>query len=253
MPTLGGITWCHNAVEFDYPIIGAIQCLQELCDQVIVLDAGSTDGSDKLIDTLSDPITNIVKVSNTEWHKHQGREKLSFFQNLAKSFLTTDYYFCLQADEVIHENSFSTIRTAIGTGREGFFCSRINLWGDSGHYLHVSQERQPVGIYVTRLARQYYNSIDDGESIQVNEPDGNFVDKINIYHVGFVRDNQKHLVKIRHIQDEVFKIEHDKRIDGMVKFDPWKFYDKSDVSPIKERLPKFIQAWAKERDEINAK
>jgi hypothetical protein len=250
--TLGGITWAHNPIEQDYCLAETVACLKSLCDSVIILDAGSTDGGYELAKSLEDEKTHVISCSEAEWHKHQGREKISFFQNLAASFLTTDYYICLQADEIIHQDSFGWIRKAIETGRNGFFATRINLWGDSQHYLNVEQERQPVGIYIIRIARPVFKSVDDGESILVQDPDGNYADRIRIYHMGFVRDQRKHIGKIKHIQQEVFQIELDKRIEPMGdKFDPFVMFNQSDLSPIKEELPIFIQQWAKDRDEKN--
>lgn len=249
--TLGGITWVYNAIQQDYPIVEAANCLKELCDKVIILDAGSNDGTYDIIKSLEDDKTKIVRCSNSEWHKHQGREKLSFFQNFAAAFLITDYYFCLQSDEIIHEKSFEVIRRAIETGNEGYLISRINLWGDSQHQLNVPQDRKPVSTEIVRLAKQYCRSVDDGESIAVQDLNIHFLNDIRVYHMGFVRDNVKHLVKIRHIQEDVFQIECDKRIEGMTKFYPWVAFNREDVIPIKEDLPKFITQWAKERDEKN--
>ena len=252
MKTLGGCIFIHNAINQDYHIVESVNCLKDLCDKIVVLDAGSTDGTAPLLMPLEDEKTTVIYCSTSEWQKHQGREKLSFFTNLAASFLTTDYYFNLQADECISELCFPAIREAIEKGYEGLYVKRINLWGDSQHQLEVPFERSPVGTEIVRLAKVGYQSIDDAESIACRHATYEYLDKIRIYHTGFIRDNVKHLVKIRHMQDDVFQIGHDKRIDGMTKFDPSVFFSVEDVVLIKEALPIFIQKWCYERDKMNS-
>lgn len=253
--TLGGVQFVHNGVSQDYCFVESIKGLSELCDKVIVVDAGSTDETLQVLESLVSELPNVylIKASNAEWHKHQGREKISFFQNLAAAFLTTDFYICVQSDECVHESSYPAIREAIETNRNGFFATRINLWGDSQHYLDVPQERQPVGIYIIRIARTGSKSVDDGESILVHDPDGNYSDKIRIYHMGFVRNQQKHIEKIKHIQGEVFQIEVDPRVIAMGDtFNPDVMFSGDDLKPILEPLPKLIQQWAAERDRTNS-
>lgn len=160
--------------------------------------------------------------------------------------LDTEWNFYLQADEIIHENSFPLIRNCIDLDVQAYLVSRFNLWGSPYTMLDVPQERKPCSSEVIRLAKSGFRCIGDAESLGV--PNCMNGTNIHIYHMGFVRDPVKHLEKIRHIQDDVFLIEHDKRIDGMDKFDPWKFFSREDVIPIPEEgLPKFIKQWAHDR------
>lgn len=249
--TLGGITWSYNFLSQDYCQVEAVNCLKELCDEVIVLDAGSTDGSAEILRKLEDDKVRVVLCDKEEWTKRRGREKLSFFQNLAMSFLTTDYYVALQADESLHENSFPVIRNAIETGCEGFYVLRINLWGSSKTQLNVPHERSPVGTNICRIAKVGYKSIDDAESIECPGAIMNFMENIRIYHAGFVRDKRVHVEKIRHMQQDVFEIDPDKKLEGMKEFDSTAWFTEKDLVPIKDELPKFVKLWAEERDKIN--
>ena len=248
---LGGTVIICDALRQDYCIREAIQCLQAFCDEIVVLDAGSTDGTREYIwDLTQHPRTKLVSVTNEEWLAQQGRTKLSYFTNVARDFLSTTWHFNLQADEILHQHCIWTVRNAIETASDdvqAFRVTRINLWGDPYHQLNVPQDRKPVSTEIIRLARTQYDSYDDAESLQAPAVD-TILHDARIYHMGFVRDRRKHLVKIRHIQDEVFLIDHDKRIDGMTEFDPWAMgFTHEDVEPIKEPLPVFIQDWARTR------
>ena len=253
--TLGGATFAWNAISQDYSIIECLECIYELCDEVCVVFGGN-DGTVDLINKwiLSKAYgKNIyyLVISQAEWDAQQGREKLSYFSNIAIANLETDYFFYLQADEILHEDSFQYVREAIEQDQEGFYCRRINLWSCPYTALNVPHHRKPVSTEVLRLAKKQYQCVDDAESVFAPNPNTDYLDKIRIYHVGFVRDKHKHLVKIKHIQEDIFLFgEADKRIHDCVDgFDPWKFgFGIKDVEPITEKLPKFIQQWASERE-----
>lgn len=260
MRKLGGSIFVHNAISQDYCIKESVECLKELCDEVVVLDAGSTDGTTELVKSLADSKTMIALCEHDEWQakrKELGREVLSYFSNKAKDFLNTEWYFSLQADEVIHEDSFEAIRNFVyheSGGLSGAYCRRINLWGTTQHKLNVPLHRSPVGVTVLRLARTQYNSIDDAESIEaIGLIHTGLVDLIRVYHMGFVRDKYRHCSKVQHMQESIFQFaEMDKKVQAMDGvFDPWIHFSKSDVVPIGESLPKFVKAWAEERDAIN--
>lgn len=253
-PTLGGATFCYNAISQDYCIIESLECLYDLCDEVSV-SYGGTDGSVDLIEEwvlskgkFPKPI-HLHRISEKEWASQQGREKLSYFSNIAIEKLTTDYFYYQQADEVTTEASFSSIREAIEIGNESYLVSRLNLWASPFTVLNVEQNRKPVSTKIIRLAKKRYRCIGDAESLGVPYVDVSFLNDIKIFHMGFVRQKDKHIHKIKHMQKEVFLMDYDKRADIKDIFDPWIWgFGPEDVEPIKEPLPWFIQKWASERE-----
>jgi hypothetical protein len=244
--TLGGLLFIKDGVKYDYCFEQSIICLQELCDQVCILAIQSDDGTTGLALKYQNEKTLVVCLDEIEWEKQHGREKLAYFQNLALSFLDTDYYFLLQGDEIVHEKSFPAIREAIQTNQEAFLCHRLNLWRDCMSYLNVPIERQPCNTQVIRLAKIKYKSVGDGESIEAFAND-DFLSQIRIYHMGFVRDKKVMKDKIKNMQSGVFQIDYDPKLDNMDVFDWNAWFRNEDLSPIKEKLPFFIQEWAKTR------
>ena len=252
--TLGGSLFVFNSISQDYCLSEAVASLKYLCDNVVILDAGSDDGTADMVKSFEDEKTQVILLPNSMWHSQQGREKLSYFTNIAINALDMDWNINLQADEAIHEGCFDTIRKAIEEpNAEGYWVSRINLWGNSQHYLDVPDERKPVGDKIIRLCKTKYQSIDDAQSIHCPNADWKFVDDIKIYHMGFIRNKYIHCKKIKHMLVDVFQMgENDKKVDAMEGvFDPWVHFSKEDVKPIQEPLPVFVQEWAKKRDEIN--
>lgn len=245
--TLGGLFWVRNGIEFDYCFEQSLQALKELCDQVVIVDVGSTDGTAEVLRKYEDEKTMIVYLDKEEWGKQQGRELIAYYQNFALSFLDTDYYILEQPDEIIHEDCFPAIREAIATGGEAFYCTRINLWRDANSYINVEPERQPCSTQVIRIAKTKYKSVGDGESVEaIANP--SFIDKIRIYHYGFVRDKNVMKSKVHNMQVNVFRLsEHDPKLDKAEVFDWSLWFNESELSPITEPHPKFIQEWIKTR------
>lgn len=244
--TLGGTVFIHNAIVSDYCISEVVTSLKEFCDKVIVLDAGSTDGTADLVRSFEDTKTKVVLCHNDMWVQQKGRTKLSYFTNMAASFLTTDYQFNCQADEILHELSYDKVRKAIETKQEAFLIKRINLWASPYLRLDVSHDRKPCSTEVVRVAKVGYQSVDDGEHLAAHYcPD--FLNDIRLYHMGFVRLRKEMVYKCNHIQREVFEIEPDAKLKGMDVFDPYQWFSQADLKPIEEPLPIIIQDWAKKR------
>lgn len=256
--TLGGSTFIHNGIEFDYNFRETISCLSELCDQIVVVDAGSTDGTRTVLQEMAMLIANmkLITLSEDAWDTEHGREKLSYFSNKAIEALDTDWNFYLQCDEVLHEDSFPFIRQAIEVNNpdvNAFLVRRHNLWKDCNHILNVEQSRKPCSTEVIRLAKTKFRCIGDAESIGVNEGIVaiDFINKIEIYHLGFVRKTEVMKPKIINMQEKVFEMAgHDPKLDLKEVFDPMDFFTESDLVTLEsvgKKLPKFITEWAKTR------
>jgi glycosyltransferase involved in cell wall biosynthesis len=250
--SLAGTLFVYNGKSQDYCYLEAIRCLQELCDFVIVCDAGSTDGTRERLRKLQQKVgwLALIECEKGEWESQRGKEKLNHFTNKAiemAEFMGFDYQFNLQADEIIHEDSYPYIREAIELDQEAFQCRRINLWGSPFTRLNVPQNRLPCSEVILRLAKTHCRSYGDAESLQSGTCSMDYINKIRLYHMGFVRDRKIHPDKIRHMQKDVFLLDPDKKLEGMEVFDPWKWFDREDVIPIGEPLPKLIQKWALDR------
>lgn len=251
--SLGGSLFCFNAISQDYCLTEAIICLKELCDAVVIVDAGSSDCTTDELRKLEDDKCKVIYLDGTEWKEQQGREKLNYFTNKAIVELEKmgmDYQINLQADEIISEDSFPWIRKAIETGAEGFLNRRWNLWKDPYHILNVPQNRKPCSTEIIRLTKTKYRSVGDAESIDC-QAIYNFLNQIVIFHMGFVRKRDIMKYKVIHMQEEVFQIEHDKRLDVAEEFRPMDYFAPEDLVGIHEdQLPKFIKEWARERMEL---
>ena len=244
--TLGGFLFIKDGIKFDYNFKETIECLLEFCDEVVCIDVGSTDETAQVIRGIKDNKLIKIFLPGSKWEEIHGREKLAHFQNMAAEFLSTDYQFLLQADEVVDPSSYPAIRAAIETGKEGFMGTRINLWGSPGTYLTVPQNRMPCSPQVVRLTKVGYKTYDDGENIGCN-PDMSLVDDIVIWHYGFVRKKEVMKAKIINMQESVFEIDHDPKLDGMEIFDSTKWFNGDDLAAITRPHPPIMKQWVAAR------
>ena len=240
--SLGGTIFVRNAIEFDYCVLEAIRCLQELCDEVVVVDAGSDDGTTELLNEIKDDKTIILTLSKEDWDNQHGKEKLAYFTNIAIGCLSTDYNINLQADEIIHEDSFDAIRKAVSTGGQAFYVTRKNLWKDCNHELDVPHEKKPCSTEIIRLAKSNFKSFGDAESLEALAS-FKYMKEIVIWHYGFVRRKEVMISKIKNMQTNVFEIDYDKKMDGMNVFDWEAWFSEEDLKPITTPHPKFIKEW----------
>lgn len=243
---LAGTLFVRNATEYDYCVEAAIRSLQACCDHVFVCEAGSTDDTFEVLQTVLDGRTTILQCTKEQWDAQVGREKLNYFTNIAIEYAQQqgyEYQFNLQSDEVIDRDSNRYINQAIELGEEGYLVTRHNLWGSPTTMLNVRQSRKPVSTQICRLTKTGYRSIGDAES--VNCPASlDFINLIQVWHMGFIRDNKKHIAKIKEIQGNIFQMGVDERVNLKPEFDwkDWGFtYD--DLISIHKPLPVYVKDW----------
>jgi hypothetical protein len=210
MSTIGGTMVCHNCFEFDYCLEAAIDSLLPVCDEVIIVDAESTDDTSGFLKWKSHNERKI-RIIPGPWIPNKMGKWLATLGNLARETLTTDFHFHLQADEVIHEDSYHGIRKIADDG-VGAVCIRLNFWHDHRHLLppgrHVSRE-------VVRLAPIDCPLVGDAESILM---DGHrFVEsEITIFHYGFIRDSSAYVAKAKPMHTGFFGF-YDPQLDAIEK------------------------------------
>lgn len=242
---LAGTLFTYNCIKHDYCYKEAIQSILECTDYVIVCDAGSDDGTKEELENMQHEKLKVI--FRNDWHEHHGREKLNYFTNVAieeAEKMGFEYQINLQADEVVHEKSYESIRKCLELSAEAYMVRRFNLWQTPYLYLSVTPNRLPCSTEIIRIAKTCYRSYGDAESINA-QCIIDFVPYIRFYHMGYVRKKEVMKSKIHHMQVDVFQMgEHDKKLDESDTFNPELWFTSDDLSPIEEALPEVIQSWA---------
>lgn len=113
-PTLSGYTTTRDCIAQDYPFEECIGSMLGFCDEVVVVDGGSTDGTlERLRELAADDARIIVHSQPRDWSAPRfavldGRQKA-----LARSLCTGEFCWQQDSDEVIHEDDYQKVRDLV--------------------------------------------------------------------------------------------------------------------------------------------
>lgn len=187
---ISGFSFVRNGVIYDYPFLESLRSLLPLCDEVIVAVGRSDDDTLDRIRRLDSP---AIRVIETVWDDslRTGGVVLARQTNIALDAVRGDWALYLQADEVLHEQDYAAIRSAIGNAAadprvEGLLFPYLHFYGNYDHvgssrrwYRHeVRAVRTGIGVRSWGDAQGFRI---DGRKLKVLPV------KAHIYHYGWVR------------------------------------------------------------------
>ncbi|MCA4893815.1 MAG: glycosyltransferase family 2 protein [Cytophagales bacterium] len=191
---IAGFTIVRNAVKYDYPIVEAITSVLPLCDEFIVSVGSGEDNTLDLILAINSPKIRIIHTIWDDTLREGGRvlavETDKAFQSVSPD---ADWCFYIQADEVVHEKYYDTIRQAMAKYKEN-----KEVDGLLFHYKHFYGSYDYVGeswnwyrreIRIVRNEKSIF-SYRDAQGFR-KKPNKKLSVKLidaYIYHYGWVRD-----------------------------------------------------------------
>lgn len=129
-PKISGYTHLLNPDEQGMPYLESIGSMLGFCDEVVVVDGGSTDGTLKKIAALGD---DRVKVIERKWDwEEPGMDGMQ--KAYGRAMCTGDFLWQQDADELVHEDDYGKIREIIKRFPKDLNLLHlpvIELWGDS--------------------------------------------------------------------------------------------------------------------------
>jgi glycosyltransferase involved in cell wall biosynthesis len=188
-----GFTFVRNAIKNDYPVLESLRSLLPLCDEIIVAVGQSEDNTLNLIRSLNSP---KIRILETIWDDtlREGGKVLAQETDKALAAIpaSADWAFYLQADEVLHEQDYPTIRAGLERWRtdsnvDGLLLNYTHFYatydyvGDNPRWYRreVRIVRPNRGVYSYRDAQGFRKG--NNEKLQVK------LLPATVYHYGSVK------------------------------------------------------------------
>lgn len=251
MKTLGASIPLRNGDDLDFCWKECILSVLPICQQVVVAESDSTDGTREALDEWAarEPKIRICHYPFTNPTGQNGY--IHDWINYAREHLTTDYNIQLDADEVLDERSHGKILQRIQGPPISLTVRRYNFWRDHrtlipfGHccgseVIRVapaslwlpSDSPHPKGVQAMRLAKMNLD--------------------IEVFHYGFIRKREAFFKKERGLQKNLIG-KYDPRLEEAELFDGnWMMMPGiSDwihkLQPYNGPHPKVAHEWLRER------
>ena len=190
---VSGFTFVRNALKYDYPVAESIRSLLPLADEMIVAVGNSEDETEQLIRGIgSAKIKSVPAIWDDSLREGGHVLAVETDKALAEVAADSDWAFYLQADEVIHENDYEKISSAMKKWKddervEGLLFHYKHFYG-SYDYVADSRQWYRREIRIVRNNRSIHSWKDaqgfrrNNRKLNVKEVDA------TIYHYGWVKN-----------------------------------------------------------------
>lgn len=213
---ISGFTFVRNAVKYDYPVEASVRSMLPLVDELIVCLGNSDDSTELLINSIADP---KIKIVHSTWDDslREGGRVLAVETNKALDAVNhiADWCIYLQADEVIHQEDYASIRSAMiqykeNKNVEGLLFKYLHFYGN---YNYIGDSRKWYR-YEIRIIRNDKNirSYKDAQGFRYADRKLNVKEiPARIFHYGWVKnplhqsEKQKNFHKLWHSDEAVKK------------------------------------------------
>tara|TARA_R110000851_G_scaffold107051_1_gene227020 strand:+ start:12917 stop:14896 length:1980 start_codon:yes stop_codon:yes gene_type:complete len=113
-PRISGYTTTYNCISQDYPFIQSIMSMNGFCEEIVIMDGGSNDGTYEALQELASNNPKICVFQNkVDWSASRsaledGRQKAR-----ARARCTEKYCWQMDVDEIVHEDHYQQIHAVV--------------------------------------------------------------------------------------------------------------------------------------------
>lgn len=247
--TLAGIICIRNGFRLDYCWQLAAESLLAICDELVLCDCDSDDGTRQAMDEWAarEPRINLV---NFPWTNPVGDNMWwPTWVNYARQHAKSDWIVALDADEILHEHSYAEVLAAMRNNTP-LICHRHNFWRDPQSLIPAGE---CCGREVIRVAPKILWIPSDYPDPRANEVMSLAkMSDVQIMHYGFLRRRESFFKKAREVH-RIWHNSYDARLES-VEQEPGNWMANPKAVPWLDRLepftgthPKLIQPWLIER------
>jgi glycosyltransferase involved in cell wall biosynthesis len=135
-PTLSGYSTTYNCVDQQYPFVESITSLLDVCDEVVVVDGGSSDGTWDILTAMSEENPKLkIKQIDRDWNHPRHAVFDGMQKAAARDLCTGDFCWQQDVDEVIHQDDYQKIRNLLVSTPKSvnLICLPVvEFWGSKG-------------------------------------------------------------------------------------------------------------------------
>jgi hypothetical protein len=106
---ISGFMTLKNVVKTGYPFVEAIASSLPICDEFLISEGYSTDGTYKVLEKMAQ-LNKKIKVIRHEWPSARRYSVIADVTNMVRAKCSGDYLLSIQANEIIHEESAAFLR-----------------------------------------------------------------------------------------------------------------------------------------------
>jgi ADP-heptose:LPS heptosyltransferase/glycosyltransferase involved in cell wall biosynthesis len=132
---ISGYTTAYNAIKMKYPFEESIRSMLGFCDEVVVVDGESTDGTWEVLEKLQEEFPDKLQIYQNEWDLEEpGMDGMQ--KAFARALCEHEFLWQQDLDEVVHENDYEKIRMItkrFPTNVDILHLPVVELWGDENH------------------------------------------------------------------------------------------------------------------------
>jgi glycosyltransferase involved in cell wall biosynthesis len=107
---ISGFMIVKDVIKPGYPFVEAIASALPVCDEFLISDGYSTDGTYEAVERIA-ALNRKVKVFRQEWPKEKRFTLLADVTNWVRAKCSYDCIFSIQANEVVHEDSVQFLKS----------------------------------------------------------------------------------------------------------------------------------------------
>jgi glycosyltransferase involved in cell wall biosynthesis len=114
-PTVSGYVTVRNATQMKYPWTATVESMLGFCDEVVVVDGGSTDGTWESLQKWAEKEERLLikKIDVDPDSPSFAYESDGKLKAAARSLCTSEYCWQMDADEVVHEDDYDKVRNLV--------------------------------------------------------------------------------------------------------------------------------------------
>ena len=186
---LGIYCFIRNGLKFDYPFIESIESAVPIANQIVINECDSEDDTLNKLLELKEKYPEKIKIIRDNWVTHHSQ--LCARGNLCIPYLTTQWHWQLQADEVLHEKDYDLILKTLTDTPDS-----IDAYKPYYYHFMANYETEFNFMYVkaARIARKNTGwwLVGDAAEIAGGDPNrlADFPEAIKVFHYGKVKDGK---------------------------------------------------------------